>query len=191
MVGVDFFESQGTTDGDSYARLRERIETAVERGCGKPVIVASIGAPSGPAELGWTEPYQAQYLAGAFDAAVDAGAVGFFYFEPKTGDSHGVEITEFDLTVMDKAREVLNGGWTQTVEEFQVSVEGFILWALEQFGDDFDAGVEYFTGHFFQVLETAEAYWGLVHGDGSPKPGFSCLSCRYHGQDCAAAGCAY
>jgi len=133
IVGIDFFESQGNPDPDCYERLRGRIETAIEKAQGKPVIVTSIGVPSGPTALDWTESNQATYVAQAFDAAWDAGAKGFFYFEIKTPDQHSVTIYPFDVKVMNRARKVLNDAWTQTVREFKISMIKFIRWLIEQF----------------------------------------------------------
>jgi len=185
IVGIDFFESQGNPDPDCYERIKERVEMVVARAEGKPVMVTSIGVPSGPTELGWSEASQAEYVAQAFDAAVHAGAQGFFYFEIQTSGSHSVEITDFDAEAMDYSRFVFNRAWYQTEQEFSLSFWTFILWLLQHFIETgspnplMDA-VDYFKGHFFQVLETAEAYWGLVRGDGSHKPSFDALSARYH-----------
>lgn len=144
IVGIDFFESQGNPDPNCYERLKGRMETAIERAQDKPVIVASIGVPSGPKRLDWTEINQANYVAQAFDAAFDSGTKGFFYFEIKTSDQHSVTVTRFDVEVMDYARQVFNDAWHQTVEEFKASLAEWLRWLIEHF-EDKDSRLESFA----------------------------------------------
>ena len=145
VVGMDFFESQGTTDPNCYQRIRQRIEIAVQRASGKPVIVASIGCPSGPEALGWNEANQSTYISQAFDAAVDGGARGFFYFEIQTSERHRVKISSLDLEVMTKARGVYNGAWRQTEGEFALVLGNLTGWLLGRLGG-FQAGTDYRQG---------------------------------------------
>ena len=133
FVGIDFFESQGNPDPNCYERLKGRMETAIESAQGKPVIVTSIGVPSGPTRLDWTEDNQATYVAQAFDAAWDAEAKGFFYFEIQTSDKHSVTIYPFDVEVMDYARQVFNDAWHQTMWQFKVSLAKWLRWLIEHF----------------------------------------------------------
>lgn len=178
IVGVDFFESQGTTDPSCYERIKQRIETAVQRAEGKPVTVASIGCPSGPEILGWNEANQSTYISQAFDAAADGGARGFFYFEIRTSERHRAKITAFDRDVMNRARTVYNRAWDQTEMQFGAAFGELSGWLFGKRGG-FQPTVDYMKGHFFRVLETAEGYWGLVRKDGTPKPSFHALRERY------------
>ena len=186
VIGIDAFESQGTDDPHCYERLKKRIETAVERAQGRPVIVASLGCPSGPEEMGWTEAYQATYVGEAVRAAVDGGANGFFYFNVRTPDRHSVAITPLDQRVVARSRSVIDGAWDKTEAGFMAELSLSMLWLageLAAAGDSRDA-VTYMRSHFFRVLETAEAYWGLVRPDGTYKPSFHVLQEGFgkHGQ---------
>jgi len=177
LIGIDAFESQGTKDPHCYDRLKKRIETAVERGRARPVLVASLGCPSGPEEMGWTEAYQATYVGEAVRAAVDGGATGFFYFNVWTPDRHSVAITPLDQRVVERTRRVFAGAWDKTEAAFMAELSLSMLWLggeLATAGDSRDA-VTYLRSHFFPVLETAEAYWGLVRPDGTHKPSFRVL----------------
>jgi hypothetical protein len=136
IVGINLFESQGNPEPNCYQRLKGRMATAIERAQGKPVIVTSIGVPSGPNQLDWTEENQASYIAQAFDAAWDSGTKGFFYFEIKTSEQHSVVISPFDVEVMDYARQVFNDAWNQTLREFKISLTKWLLWLIEQFEEN-------------------------------------------------------
>ena len=184
MVGVDFFESQGNPDPNCYARLRGRVETAVERAQGKPVAVCSVGVPSGPEALGWTEDNQATYVGQAFDAAVDAGACGFFYFGFATSDTHHVEITDFDVETMASARAIYNAAWDKPTWLFKLTLLWWTFELVQHFQEVGEpnpllSAVDYCTNRFFPVLETAEGYWGLVRRDGTVKPSFTVLQDRF------------
>ena len=178
MVGIDVFEGQGTADCNCYRRLHDKIRTAVQRAKGKPVAVTSLGCPSGPAALGWTEENQATYVSQAFDAAVRAGARGFFYFEVRTGEKHRVSIDASDVRIMQRARTVYNNAWGQTEVEFAATLAELVLWLTNELGG-YQQMVDYLRDHFFKVLETAEAYWGLVGKDNTLKPAFHALRARY------------
>lgn len=183
MIGLDFFESQGTNDAHCYERLKKKVETAVQRAHGKPVLVTSIGCPSGPEALGWTEGYQETYVREAFRATVDGGAKGFFYFNVQTSDHHSIEITPLDQKVAQKAFELFNAAWEKTDAEFVEDLSSSILWLSQQLleaQDDRDA-ITYLRTHYFPVLETAEAYWGLVRPDGTHKPSFRALREQWDG----------
>lgn len=177
LIGVDAFESQGTNNPHCYERLKKRIETAVERAQGKPVVVASLGCPSGPEEMGWTEAYQETYVREAFKAAVDGGAEGFFYFKLQTPDRHGIKITPLDQKVTKRAFKIFKDAWQKTEVGFAVDLTSTMLWLTQELAaaqDDRDA-VTYLRTHFFPVLETAETYWGLVRPDGTHKGAFNAL----------------
>jgi hypothetical protein len=164
FVGIDFFESQGNPDPNCYERLKGRMETAIESAQGKPVIVTSIGVPSGPKRLDWTEENQATYVAQAFDAAWDSGTKGFFYFEIQTSDQHSVRITGFDVEVMDSARQLFNDAWNQTVRQFKVSLAEWLRWLIEQF-EDKGIPLEHFENER-SLLEHLEGNRSLVEDFG-------------------------
>ena len=135
-------------------RLGELVAIVDELGCGRPVVVMETGYPGGPAERGYSEDFQAAYIREAYDAVVGAGGAGFFLFGVKTGEAHGTEITEEDLAVLEAIGPAFEQG--EALKLF--------LYALRH--------IEYLDDHFLDVLKTVEPYWGLVHKDGTHKPGW-------------------
>ncbi|MBI4645885.1 MAG: hypothetical protein HY738_04630 [Bacteroidia bacterium] len=180
IVGIDFFESQGNPNENCYQRIKDRVTTAVTKAAGKPVVITSIGCPSGSSALSWSEAKQNTYISQAFSASVDAGAAGFFYFEIKTAESSGVVITPQDIDILNHAETCLNNAWYQDEYQFGISFGDFLLWtANTYFSGNINNAITYFKTTFFNVLETSEAYWGLVRADGSYKPSFNSLKVEY------------
>lgn len=134
--------------------LEQKVIEASEMGCGKPVVVIEACYSSGPAERGYTEDLQAQFIRDAYDAAVRGGAKGFFFFGVRTAESHSVEITQKDLDNL----AYLGGLFEQ--ENF-LPLLWFVLWNMD-----------YIQNHLLDVIWSVEPYWGLVRSDGTHKPGW-------------------
>ncbi|MBZ0253765.1 MAG: hypothetical protein K8I02_10550 [Candidatus Methylomirabilis sp.] len=119
------------------------------------VMIMETGYPTGPSVRGYDEAGQAAYIQEAYDTSVAAGAEGFVYFGIKTADTHTVDITQEDLDNLALIGEAYEtGDWATLL--------GFVL-----------ADPEYLQGHFNEVLQSVEPYWGLVRPDLSHKPGFA------------------
>ena len=184
LIGIDVFESQGTNDPHCYERLRKKIETAVQKASGRPVIIASLGCPSGPKELGWTETYQDTYLREAFRAAVHGGGQGFFYFNVQTPDRHGIAITPLDQKIVKRAFTIFKHAWESDENGFMDALTDSLFWLGEELkaAEDARYTLGYLRNHFFRVLETAESYWGLIRPDGTYKPAFLTLRAEFNAQ---------
>jgi len=154
IVGVDAYPNYYLPQPVRGEVLRERVATAVEMGCGRPVVVVETGYPTGPAERGYTEAAQAEFIQEAFDASVAGGARGFFLFGVQTAETHTTEITAEDLE---------NIEYLGTLYE-QGAFAELLAFAL--------ANAEYLEDHFADVLQTVEPYWGLVRTDGTRKAGW-------------------
>jgi len=154
IIGLDAYPNYYLPDPVRGEELQQRVATASEMGCGKPVVVVETGYPTGPAERGYTEAGQAEFIQEAFDASVAGGAQGFFLFGVKTGEAHGTEITPEDLANIEYLGELYDQG----------DFAGLLAFAL--------ANAEYLEDHFADVLQTVEPYWGLVRTDGTHKAGW-------------------
>ncbi|OGL48232.1 MAG: hypothetical protein A2161_07630 [Candidatus Schekmanbacteria bacterium RBG_13_48_7] len=154
FIGIDAYPNYYIPEPVNGEILAQRIAEAYERGCGKPVVVIETGYPSGPPERGYNETLQAQYIQEAFDAAVSAGALGFFLFGVKTGETHGIIITPEDIANLEYLADLYNQGLPIPL----------IAWAL--------LNQDYIQNHFIDVMQSVESYWGLVRIDGSHKPGW-------------------
>ena len=152
IVSYDAYPNYYLPEPVGGERHAEIVALADELGCGRPVMVMETGYPSGPAERGFTEALQAEYIQEAYDAVVGAGAAGFFLFGVETTESHSTEITEGDLAVLDALGPAFQDG----------DALGLVLYALTH--------TEYLQSHFIEVLQTVEPYWGLFRADGSHKP---------------------
>jgi len=154
IIGLDAYPNYYVPQPVRGERLTERVASASEMGCGKPVVVVETGYPTGPAERGYTEQGQAEYIREAYDASVAGGARGFFLFGVKTGESHSVEITPEDLANIEYLGDLYEQG----------AFAELLAFAL--------ANAEYLEAHFADVLQTVEPYWGLVRSDGGRKAGW-------------------
>jgi len=154
VIGIDAYPNYYQPEPVRGEVLGERVATASEMGCGKPVVVVETGYPTGPSERGYTEAAQADYIQEAYDSSVAAGAKGFLLFGVKTGEAHGTEITPEDLANLEYLAGLFDEGrfWD------------LLFFALQN--------AEYLETHFSQVLQTVEPYWGLVRADGTHKPGW-------------------
>ena len=157
VVGIDAYPNYYSPEPVRGEVLGERVAIADEMGCGKPVVVVETGYPTGPAERGFTEVGQALYIQEAYDAAMGAGAQGFFLFGLRTSESHTTEITPEDVENL-----------AYVIELFEAGNFRELFWfAL------FNA--YYLQDHFVKVLWTVEPYWGLVRSDGTHKLGWDVL----------------
>jgi hypothetical protein len=154
VIGLDAYPNYYSPLPVKGDVLQARVATAREMGCGKPVVVVETGYPSGPAERGYTEAGQAEFIQEAFDSSVAGGAQGLFLFGVKTGESHGTEITPEDLANLEYLSQLYEQG----------AFEELLAFAL--------GNAEYLENHFAAVLQTVEPYWGLVRSDGSHKAGW-------------------
>lgn len=136
----------------------ERVAMALSASGGKPVFVMESGYPTGPAELGYDEEKQAQFMMDALRSAKAAGAVGFYWFGTQTPDVHSVVITATDLENMSLLASAFESGDAATLMSF----------ALNQ--------ADYVQGQLKEVGLAVEAYWGLVRPDGSRKPAWYVLA---------------
>jgi hypothetical protein len=142
--------------------LEQKVTEASEMGCRKPVVVIEACYSSGPAERGYSEAYQAEFIQEAYDASVRAGAQGFFFFGIRTAEHHTVEITQKDLDNLAYIGALFDEG----------NFLGLIWFALRN--------MEYIQDHFVYVLWSVEPYWGLIRTDGSHKPGWDVLYAIAH-----------
>jgi hypothetical protein len=154
IVGFDAYPNYYRAEPVDGQVVGERIAEAVAAARGKPVVIIETGYPSGPAERGYSEASQALYIQESYETAVAAGAQGYFLFGTKTGESHGVEITAFDLAEIEKLAT-----WFD---------EGRVLDLLAYANDN----AAYIENHLVDVLQSVEPYWGLVRQDGSHKAGW-------------------
>ncbi|MCA9771022.1 MAG: hypothetical protein KC466_01355 [Myxococcales bacterium] len=122
---------------------------------GQQVMIMETGYPTGPAIRDFDEAGQAAFIQDAVDTSVAAGAEGFLLFGLKTAETHSVEITQEDLDNL----VFLGNAYDQG------DAAGLLNFALQN--------LEYLQGHFNEVLQSVEGYWGLVHADDTPKTAYA------------------
>jgi len=158
VVGFDAYPNyydaeplRGTVVGERAATLAELT--------GKQTMIVEVGYPTGPAELGYTQELQAQFIDDAFHSAYEAGIGGFLFFGLATDETHSVEITEDDIAALDFVGPHFTDG----------DVLQLLIWGLTNW--------DYATDpHFLEVLQSVEEYWGVIMPDGTHKPGFVTLA---------------
>jgi len=154
FIGIDSYPNYYKSEPVQGYTLSQKVLEASARGCNKPVVIIETGYPAGPPERGFNEDLQAQYIQEAYDAAVNAGAQGFFLFGVKTKETHNVVLTQEDIDNIEYLDGLYQSG----------NIVQLIAWAY--------ANEDYVFNHFVDALQSVEGYWGLFRGDGTKKPGW-------------------
>jgi hypothetical protein len=129
----------------AYARV-----VAVQA-CGRPVMVMETGYPTGPAEGGYDEGKQAQFIRDAFDSSVAAGVRGFFLFGARTSETHTATITPYDLEQIELLASFLESGDAAALLQYAF------------------ANLDYVQNQLAGVVQAVEGYWGLYRANGDEK----------------------
>jgi hypothetical protein len=129
-----------------------RARAVAAQACGMPVLVMETGYPTGPAEAGYDEARQAEFVRDAFDSAVEAGVRGFFLFGARTSETHAAVVTPYDLEQIALLATYLESG----------DAASLLQYAL--------ANLDYVQNQLAGVVQAVEGYWGLYRADGSEKP---------------------
>jgi hypothetical protein len=157
VIGVDAYPNYYAPTPVRGGLLGDRIRAIAPWVCGMPIVVMETGYPTGPAEEGFGEAAQAQYLRESYDASLAAGAAGFLWFGARTADTHAVQITPQDLANLTLVAQAYETGDVQALVTFLFT------------------NLVYVQTHFVQVLQAVEPYWGIVRPDGSTKPAWDVL----------------
>jgi hypothetical protein len=157
VLGVDAYPNYYASSPVRGALLGDRIAQIQPYACGMPIVVIETGYPTGPAQEGFDEAKQAQYLRESYDAAVGAGAAGFLWFGARTADQHTVQITPEDLANLALVANAYDQGDVSALLTFLFT------------------NLVYVQTHFTQVLQAVEPYWGIVRPDGSHKPAWDVM----------------
>ena len=157
IVGIDAYPNYYLPEPVRGTDVGERVATAYECGCGKPVIILECGYPNGPDIRGFDTLLQAQFIDEAFHSAYDAGVIGFFNWGMEWNGHTGVEITPEDLEALELLGTAFDEGDILTL----------LVYALTH--------VEYMTGHFLDVLKTVEPFWGIIDSELGPFEGYDVL----------------
>lgn len=137
--------------------IETRTREIRELADGRPVILMETGYASGPSDLAFTEENQAAYMREAFDAAVRANAIGFFWFGTQTSESTDVAITPDDMMSVSNIARAFDEGDVATLTSYIATSD--------------DGG-----DHLADVIGSVEAFAGLLRADGTPKPAFETLA---------------
>lgn len=164
VIGVDAYPNYYRAAPVRGSEIGGRIAQIQPYACGMPIVVIETGYPTGPAEEGFDEAKQAQYLRESYDAAVAAGASGFLWFGARTADQHTVTITPQDLANLDLVADAYENGDVNALVNFLF------------------LNLAYVQSHFTQVLQAVEPYWGIVRPDGSHKPAWDVMADIVAGQ---------
>jgi len=89
IVGLDAFPNYLEPEPVQGLLVGERVTEALALGLGKPVVVLETGYPTGPAERGYDEEKQAQYVRQAATSTYEAGAAGYFHFTLVSAETGG------------------------------------------------------------------------------------------------------
>lgn len=172
VLGVDAYPNYYRSSPVRGAVVGERIAQIQPWACGMPIVVIETGYPTGPAEEGFEETKQAEYLRASHAAAVAAGAAGFLWFGARTADQHGVQITPADIANLELVASAYEQGDVGALVTFLFS------------------NLVYVQSHFTQVLQAVEPYWGIVRPDGSHKPAWDVMAeiVAEHRSDARLAG---
>ncbi len=152
VVSFDAYPNYYRAAPPDGAAVGVRARGVAAQACGRPLLVMETGYPTGPAEAGFDEAKQAQFVRDAFDSSVAAGVRGFFLFGARTSEMHTGTITPFDL---------------QQVAYLAGFIETGDAAALLQYAF---ANLAYVQNQLAQVVQSVEGYWGLYRADGSEKP---------------------
>lgn len=136
-------------DGNRVGAIAAAVQAYT---CGRPLLVMETGYPTGPAEGGYDEEKQAQFIRDAFDSSVAAGVRGFFLFGARGSETHAATITPYDLEQIE-----LLAGFLETGDAFSLLQYAF-------------ANLNYVQNQLAGVVQAVEGYWGLYRADGSEKP---------------------
>jgi hypothetical protein len=152
VISFDAYPNYYTASPPNGAKVGERASIIKSVSCGKPVIVMETGYPTGPAESGYDEAQQAQFLRDAFDASVEAGVRGFFWFGSQTSETHAATITPFDLEQVH-----LLGGFLESGD-----AQALLAYAFSH--------LAYVQNQLAGVVQAVEGYWGFYRANGAEKP---------------------
>lgn len=152
VVSFDAYPNYYRSTPPDGNAVGERAAIVAARSCGQPVVVMETGYPTGPAEAGFDETQQAQFVRDAFDSSVAAGVRGFFLFGARTSETHAATITPYDLEQIELLASFLESG----------DAPALLAYAF--------TNLEYVQNQLAGVVQAVEGYWGLYRADGSEKP---------------------
>jgi hypothetical protein len=151
VVSFDSYPNYYDSTPPDGNAVGEAAEIVIARACGRPVIVMETGYPTGPAEGGYDEAKQAQFIRDAFDSTVAAGVRGFLLFGGRTSETHTATITPYDLEQI-----ALLGGFLENGD-----ANALLAYAFDN--------LAYVQNQLAGVVQAVEGYWGLYRADGSEK----------------------
>ena len=152
VVSFDAYPNYYRPSPPNGTEVGARAAAVSSMACCRPVIVMETGYPTGPAESGYDEQKQAQFIRDAFDSSVAAGVRGFFLFGARTSETHTATITPYDLEQLAILADIFETGDAATLLQYALT------------------NLDYVQNQLASVIQAVEGYWGLYRADGTEKP---------------------
>jgi hypothetical protein len=127
----------------------DQIRQAREIGRGRFVMVIETGYASGPAEVGFDEARQAEYLRESFAATREAGAIGHFWYGSITQETPYAPSAE-DIAAFAELAAAYETG----------DASAFLRLMSDP---------TYFQAHLVPLIDAMSGHLGLVRADGTHK----------------------
>jgi hypothetical protein len=149
VIGLDAYPNFLRADPVDGQRVGDQIRQAREIGRGRFVMVIETGYASGPAEVGFDEARQAEYLRESFAATREAGAIGHFWYGSITQETPYAPSAE-DIAAFAELAAAYETG----------DASAFLRLMSDP---------TYFQAHLVPLIDAMSGHLGLVRADGTHK----------------------